>query len=49
MANTSEPTRASSDLGKWVEDLYYRMFCQPDDEVAASAYDKGVAQGFTAK
>ncbi|KAH6976516.1 hypothetical protein BKA56DRAFT_589724 [Ilyonectria sp. MPI-CAGE-AT-0026] len=49
MATTSEPTHATSDLGKWVEDLYYRIFCHPDDEVSASAYDKGVAQGFTAK
>ncbi|KAH7176218.1 hypothetical protein EDB81DRAFT_897339 [Dactylonectria macrodidyma] len=49
MANNSEPTRASSALGQWVEDLYDRIFCQPNDEVFASAYNEGVAQTFTAR
>ncbi|WAO93486.1 Hypothetical protein NCS54_01103500 [Fusarium falciforme] len=47
MANTSEPT--SSALGKWIEDLYDRIFCQPNDEVSASAFKERIAEGFTAK
>ncbi|KAI8661071.1 hypothetical protein NCS57_01086500 [Fusarium keratoplasticum] len=49
MANTSEPTCSSSALGKWVEDLYDRIFCQPNDEVSASAFKERVSEGFTAR
>ncbi|KAM6513098.1 hypothetical protein FSOLCH5_010796 [Fusarium solani] len=49
MANTVEHTRSSSALGKWVEDLYDRIFCQPNDEVSASAFKECVSEGFIAR
>lgn len=49
MANNSEPTSTSSALGQWVEDLYDRIFCQPNDEVWATAFNENVAEGFTAR
>jgi hypothetical protein len=49
MANLSEPTRASSVLGKWVEELYVRIFVQPDDQVSADAFENDLAQDFVAR
>lgn len=49
MASTFEPARTTSALGKWVEDLYDRIFCQPNDEVSGSAFKESVAEGFTAR
>lgn len=49
MADNLENTHASSVLGQWVEDLYYRIFCQPNDEVSASAFKESVSEDFTAR
>jgi len=49
MSDNFEPTHASSDLGKWVEDLYYHIFCLTDDEATRNALEKGISPGFTAK
>jgi hypothetical protein len=49
MANAPAPIHASSALGQWVEDLYGRIFFQPNDEVSASAYDEVMAQEFIAR
>ncbi|EXM18243.1 hypothetical protein RAB80_015227 [Fusarium oxysporum f. sp. vasinfectum] len=48
MSDNFEPTHASSDLGKWVEDLYYHIFCLTDDEATRNALEKGISPGFTA-
>jgi hypothetical protein len=49
MANTFEPTRASSALGKWVEELYNRIFVQPDDQVSTNTFKNHVTEDFVAK
>ena len=49
MANPSELTRASSVLGKWVEELYDRIFVQPDDQISADAFEHDIAQDFVAR
>jgi hypothetical protein len=49
MANAFEPTRASSVLGKWVEELYSRIFVQPDDQVSTNALKNDVTQDFVAR
>ncbi|KAH7190995.1 hypothetical protein BKA60DRAFT_530364 [Fusarium oxysporum] len=49
MTNTFEPTRASSVLGKWVEELYNRIFVQPDDQVSTNAFKNHVTQDFIAR
>jgi hypothetical protein len=49
MANTFEHTRASSILGKWVEELYNRVFVQPDDQVLMDAFKDDVTQDFIAR
>ncbi|SPJ92809.1 uncharacterized protein FTOL_13774 [Fusarium torulosum] len=49
MDNTFEPTRASSVLGKWVEELYSRIFVQPDDQVSTNAFKNNVTQDFVAR
>ncbi|KAI6762379.1 hypothetical protein HG530_008359 [Fusarium avenaceum] len=48
MADTFEPTRASSALGKWVEELYNRIFVQPDDQVSTNAFKDDVTPDFVA-
>ena len=49
MANPSEPSRASSVLGKWIEELYDRIFVQPDDQISAHAFENDLAQEFVAR
>ncbi|KAH6949089.1 hypothetical protein DER45DRAFT_580667 [Fusarium avenaceum] len=49
MADTFEPTRASSALGKWVEELYNRIFVQPDDQVSTNAFKDDVTPDFVAR
>lgn len=49
MADLPEPTRASSALGKWIEELYDRIFVQPDDQVSAHAFENDLAQEFVAR
>ncbi|KAH7128874.1 hypothetical protein EDB81DRAFT_728638 [Dactylonectria macrodidyma] len=49
MASTSEPIPASSALGQWIEDLFNRIFFQPDDIISANAFNEGVAREFTAR
>lgn len=49
MTNPSEPTRASSVLGKWVEEIYHRIFVQSDDQVSAHAFENDLAQNFVAR
>lgn len=49
MANPSETPRASSVLGKWVEELYDRIFVQPDDQVSAHAFENDIAPDFVAR
>ena len=49
MANLSETTRASSVLGKWIEELYDRIFVQPDDQVSAHAFENDLAHDFVAR
>ncbi|KAH7237796.1 uncharacterized protein BKA55DRAFT_678994 [Fusarium redolens] len=49
MTNSLEPTRPASDLSKWVEALYDRIFCQPDDEVSANAIKESISEDFTAR
>ncbi|RSM04989.1 hypothetical protein CDV31_009790 [Fusarium ambrosium] len=49
MANAPEPTSASSALGQWVEDLFNRIWFQPDDSISAGSYDESVAPDFIAR
>lgn len=49
MANPSETTRASPVLGKWIEELYDRIFVQPDDQVSAHAFENDLAHDFVAR
>ncbi|KAF5655656.1 hypothetical protein FHETE_11161 [Fusarium heterosporum] len=49
MANTFEPTCASSTLGKWVEELYNRIFVHPDDQVSTDAMKNDITQNFIAR
>lgn len=49
MANPSETTRASSVLGKWIEELYDRIFVQPDDQISAHAFENDLAHDFVAR
>ncbi|KAM0340570.1 hypothetical protein ACHAPU_010407 [Fusarium lateritium] len=49
MANTVEPSHSTSTLGKWVENLYDAIFCQPNDQTSMSSFDEHVAEGFTAR
>lgn len=48
MYNTSEPARASSALGQWVEKVYDNAFCHPNDEVSTATMNENFAPGFTA-
>ncbi|KAM0208121.1 hypothetical protein ACHAQI_007130 [Fusarium lateritium] len=49
MDNTSQTTSASSVLGQWVEDLYRRLFIQPDDQVLINAFKDDIAEDFIAR
>lgn len=49
MSDTIEPSRASSTLGKWVEELYNRIFVQPDDQVSTNALKDDVTPDFVAR
>lgn len=49
MANPSKTTHASSVLGNWVEELYDRIFVQPDDQISAHAFEKGLTKDFVAR
>ncbi|KAM0237776.1 hypothetical protein ACHAP5_008946 [Fusarium lateritium] len=49
MANTSQTSSASSVLGQWVEELYSRMFIQPDDQVSMNAFKDDITEDFVAR
>ncbi|SCV57282.1 uncharacterized protein FFB14_15057 [Fusarium fujikuroi] len=49
MANNLESTSAPSALGSWMQDLYARIFVQPDDQVSANAFKESIAEDFTAR
>ncbi|KAM0209899.1 hypothetical protein ACHAQD_010918 [Fusarium lateritium] len=49
MDNTSQTTSASSVLGQWVQDLYSRLFIQPDDQVLINAFKDDIAEDFNAR
>ncbi|KAH7201491.1 hypothetical protein DER44DRAFT_841817 [Fusarium oxysporum] len=49
MANALEPTLPASALSSWMEDLYARIFVQPDDEVSASTIKESISEDFTAR
>ncbi|KAJ4076071.1 hypothetical protein NW760_015367 [Fusarium oxysporum] len=49
MSNTFELTQSPSTLGKWLEELYDRIICQPDDGVLISAFKECVAEDFIAR
>ncbi|KAF5655106.1 hypothetical protein F25303_864 [Fusarium sp. NRRL 25303] len=49
MANSLESTLPVSALGSWMEDLYARIFVQPDDEVSANTINECIAEDFTAR
>jgi hypothetical protein len=49
MANPSTTTRASSVLGKWIEELYDRIFVQPDDQISMHAFENDLTKDFVAR
>ncbi|KLP09087.1 unnamed protein product [Fusarium fujikuroi] len=49
MAHNLESTSAPSALGSWMQDLYARIFVQPDDQVSANAFKESIAEDFTAR
>ncbi|KAF4503242.1 hypothetical protein FAGAP_508 [Fusarium agapanthi] len=49
MANNLESTLPVSALGSWMEDLYARIFAQPDDEASATTIKDCIAEDFTAR
>ncbi|KAJ4258972.1 hypothetical protein NW762_008060 [Fusarium torreyae] len=49
MADKIEPTRPASELGNWMEDLYSRIFVQPDDEVSANTIKESISEDFAAR
>ncbi|KAG4273235.1 hypothetical protein FPRO04_09841 [Fusarium proliferatum] len=49
MANNLESTSTPSALGSWMQDLYARIFVQPDDQVSTNAFKESIAEDFTAR
>ncbi|PTD06363.1 hypothetical protein FCULG_00011876 [Fusarium culmorum] len=49
MPQTSELVQPTSALGKWVIDFFEQLFCQPEDEIAASTLRDRTAEDFTAR
>ncbi|KAF5577888.1 hypothetical protein FPCIR_11871 [Fusarium pseudocircinatum] len=49
MVNHLESTLPVSALGSWTEDLYARIFVQPDDQVSANTIKECIAEDFIAK
>ncbi|KAF4429624.1 hypothetical protein FACUT_9032 [Fusarium acutatum] len=49
MANNLESTLPVSTLGSWMQDLYARIFVQPDDEVSANTITECIGEDFTAR
>jgi hypothetical protein len=49
MANALEPTLPASALSSWMEDLYARIFVQPDDEVSANTIKESISEDFSAR
>ncbi|KAF5565078.1 hypothetical protein FPHYL_4402 [Fusarium phyllophilum] len=49
MANNLQSALPVSALGSWMQDLYARIFVQPDDEVSSNTIKECIAEDFTAR
>nr|RBQ92245.1 hypothetical protein FVER53263_11739 [Fusarium verticillioides] len=49
MASNLESTLPVSALGSWMQDLYARIFVQPDDEISANTIKECIAEDFKAR